>query len=69
MQGPKDSGLDRVEAVLSMRVADAVDLLRFSASIADFSSEELIRLASELPRHGSEVAGSGSVIRTSVRRP
>jgi len=64
MQSAKDSDLDRVGAVLSMRVVDAADLVRFSASIADFSGEELIRLANELPKYGGELVGSGSLIRT-----
>ena len=51
MQNSENSGLDRVRSVLRMRVADAADLVRFSASIADFSAEELIHLANELPRY------------------
>jgi hypothetical protein len=62
MQSPKDRGRDRVETVLSMRVSDAGDLLRFSDFIADFSSDELIRLAHELPRYGGEPLKSGLVI-------
>ena len=69
MQSPKDSDVDRVGTVLSMRVADAADLVRFSTSIADFSGEELIRLANELPKYGGELVGSGSLIRTGARRP
>jgi hypothetical protein len=62
MQSPKDPGRDRVETVLSMRVSDARDLLRFSDFIADFSSDELIRLAHELPRYGGESLERGLVI-------
>ena len=62
MQCPNDSGVDRVRAVLGMRVENAGDLLRFSASIADFSGEELIRLAGELPKYGGWF-GYGSIIR------
>jgi hypothetical protein len=69
MQNPKDSDLDRVGAVLSMRVADAADLVRFSTSIADFSGEELIRLANELPKYGGELVGKRTLIRTGARRP
>ena len=69
MQSPKDSEADRVGVVLSMRVADAADLVRFSTSIADFSGEELIRLANELPKNGDELAGTGTLIGTGARRP
>jgi hypothetical protein len=51
MGDPKDSGLDRVRFVLNMRVEDATDLLRFGVTIADFTTEELIVLASNLPTH------------------
>jgi hypothetical protein len=68
MQSPKDRGRDRIETVLSMRVSDAADLLRFSALIADFNSDELIRLADELPRYGGESLGSGLVIRSGAGR-
>jgi hypothetical protein len=69
MQSAKDSDLDRVGAVLSMRVADVADLIRLSTSITDFSVDELIRLANELPKYGHELVGSRSLIRTGARRP
>lgn len=62
MQNRKNAALDRVGDVLSMRVTDVGDLLRFSASIADFSGDELVRLAKELPRYGGQ--SLGSIIRT-----
>ena len=62
MQSPNNPGVDRVGVVLSMRVTDVGDLLRFSDFIADFSSDELIRLAHELPRYGGEPLESGLVI-------
>jgi hypothetical protein len=68
MQSPKNPGVDRVRVVLSMRVTDVGDLLRFSASIADFSGDELIRLARELPGYGGESLGSGSIIRPGEHR-
>ena len=54
----RNPALDRVGDVLSMRVTDVGDLLRFSASIADFSGDELIRLARELPTYGGQPLGS-----------
>ena len=56
MRNGNDLGQDRVRAVLAMRVLDAADLLKFNELVADFSREELIRLADELPRHGSKSA-------------
>ena len=55
MDNPKDSGLDRVRSVLNMRVEDAWDLLRFGVTIADFTTEELIVLANNLPTHTAVV--------------
>ena len=68
MQSPKNPGVDRVRGVLRMRITDVGDLLRSSASIADFSGDELIRLARELPTYGGESLGSGSIIRTGEHR-
>jgi hypothetical protein len=51
MDDSKDSGMDRVRSVLNMRVEDAGDLLRFGVRIADFTTEELVVLASNLPTH------------------
>lgn len=51
MDDSQDSGLDRVRSVLEMRVEDAGDLLRFGTAIANFTADELILLAGNLPTH------------------
>jgi hypothetical protein len=68
MHNSKGYGLDRVRHVLSMQVADAVDLEKFSESIADFSAEELVRLANALPTYCGEWFRGGFVMRTGARR-
>lgn len=55
MDDPQDSGLLRVRSVLGMRARDSEDLLRFGTEIADFSTQELIVLASSFPKSHKRV--------------